>query len=149
MHFTLIWIPSNIISHSTTIIQLHFRKNDNVFLVFFISGVSYSIPLSSFSILIEVTVISQWLWYIHVCTCVHVCGGLVFRSCLTLEIPLTGARQAPLSMGFSRQEHWSELPFPSPGYLPDPGIEPGSPVLEIDDLPTELWGKYTYTYMDC
>ena len=146
MHFTLIWIPSNIISHSTTVIQLHFQKNDNVFLVFFIPGVSYSIPLPSFSILIEEL---QGLWYMHVCTCVHVCGGLVIRLCLTLEIPLTGARQAPLSMGFSRQEHRSELPFPSPGYLPDPGIEPGSPVLEIDDLPTELWGKYTYTYMDC
>ena len=40
---------------------------------------------------------------------------------------LTIAYQAPLSMGFSRQEHWSGLPFPSPGDLPDPGIEPGSP----------------------
>ena len=37
--------------------------------------------------------------------------------------------QAPLSMGFSRQEYWSGLPFPSPGDLPDPGIEPGSPAL--------------------
>ena len=52
--------------------------------------------------------------------------------------PWTIAYQAPQSMGFSRQECWSGLPFPSPGYLPDPGIEPGSPVLEIDDLPTEL-----------
>ena len=39
------------------------------------------------------------------------------------------AHQAPLSMGFSRQEHWSGLPFPSPGGLPDPGIKPGSPAL--------------------
>ena len=49
--------------------------------------------------------------------------------------------QAPLSMGFSRQEHWSGLPFPSPGNLPDPGIEPRSPALQADSLPTELWGK--------
>ena len=41
----------------------------------------------------------------------------------------TVARQAPLSMGFSRQEYWSGLPFPPPGDLPDPGIEPGSPIL--------------------
>ena len=39
------------------------------------------------------------------------------------------ARQAPLSMGFSRQEYWSGLPFPSPGHRPDPGIEPMSPTL--------------------
>ena len=43
--------------------------------------------------------------------------------------PWTVAYQAPLSMGFSRQEYWSGLPFPSPGDLPDPGIEPGSPAL--------------------
>ena len=43
--------------------------------------------------------------------------------------PWTAAYQAPLSMQFSRQEYWSGLPFPSPGDLPDPGIEPGSPAL--------------------
>ena len=43
--------------------------------------------------------------------------------------PWTVAHQAPLSMGFSRQEYWSGLPFPSPGDLPNPGIEPGSPSL--------------------
>ena len=51
------------------------------------------------------------------------------------------AYQAPLSMGFSRQEYWSELPFPSPGDLPDPGIEPGSPALQADSLPTEPPGE--------
>ena len=51
-------------------------------------------------------------------------GGLVTKSCLTLETLWTVAHQAPLSMGFPRQEYWSELPFPSPGDLPDPGIEP-------------------------
>ena len=47
-------------------------------------------------------------------------------------------------MGFSRQEYWSGLPFPSPGDLPDPGIEPGSPTLEADALPSEPPGKPGY-----
>ena len=62
----------------------------------------------------------------------------VTQSYPTLETPWTVAHQAPLSMGFSRQECWSELPFPSPGDLPDPGIEPKSPALQADSLPTEL-----------
>ena len=49
--------------------------------------------------------------------------------------------QAPRSMGFSRQEYWSGLPFPSPGDLPNPGIEPGSPALQTDALPSEPLGK--------
>ena len=59
------------------------------------------------------------------------------------------ARQAPLSMGFSRQEYWSGLPFPSPGDFPDPGIEPKSPALQADDLPTELWGKPKVLHYSC
>ena len=55
--------------------------------------------------------------------------------------PWTVAYQALLSMGFSRQEHWSGLPFPSPGDLPNPGIEPGSPALEADALTSEPPGK--------
>ena len=51
--------------------------------------------------------------------------------------PWTVAYQASPSMGFSRQEYWSGLPFPSPGDLPDPGIEPGSPTLQADALPSE------------
>ena len=50
----------------------------------------------------------------------------------------TVAHQAPLSMEFSSQEHWSGLPFPPPGALPNAGIEPGSPVLQADSLPSEL-----------
>ena len=46
--------------------------------------------------------------------------------------PWTVASQAPQSMEFSRQEYWSGLPFPSPGDLPNPGIEPGSPTLQAD-----------------
>ena len=51
--------------------------------------------------------------------------------------PWTVAYQAPPSMGFSRQEYWSGLPFPSPGDLPNPGIELGSPTLQADALPSE------------
>ena len=56
-------------------------------------------------------------------------------------IPWTVAREAPLCMGFSRQEHWSGLPFPSPGDLPDLEIEPGSPALQANSLPTEPPGR--------
>ena len=55
--------------------------------------------------------------------------------------PWTAAHQASPSMEFSRQEYWSGLPFPSPGDLPDPGIEPRSPALEADALSSELTGK--------
>ena len=49
--------------------------------------------------------------------------------------------QAPLSAEFSRQEYWGGFPFPSPGDLSDPGIEPGSPALQADALPVELLGE--------
>ena len=55
--------------------------------------------------------------------------------------PWTVALQAPPSMGFSRKEYWSGLPFPSPGDLPDPGIEPRSPTLQADALTSEPPGK--------
>ena len=56
-------------------------------------------------------------------------------------IPWTVTYQAPPSMEFSRQEYWSGLPFPSPGDLPNPGIEPRSPALQADTLPSEPPGK--------
>ena len=65
-------------------------------------------------------------------------GRLVTKSCLTLATPWTVACQAPLSMGFSSQDYWSGLPFPSPGDLPNPGIEPRSPALQAKSSPTEL-----------
>ena len=65
-------------------------------------------------------------------------GGLVSKSCPTLATPWIVAHQAPLSMAFSRHEYWSGLPFPSPGDLPTPGIEPRSPALQADSSPTEL-----------
>ena len=55
--------------------------------------------------------------------------------------PWTVAHQAPLSMGFFRQEYWSGLLFPSPGDLSDPGTEPRSPALQADSLPSEPLGK--------
>ena len=59
-------------------------------------------------------------------------------SCVQLfATPWTVTYQAPLSMGFYRQEYWSGLPFPSPGDLPNPGIEPWSPALQADTLPSE------------
>ena len=55
--------------------------------------------------------------------------------------PRTVARQAALSMGVSRQEYWSGLPFPSPGHRPNPGIEHKSLALQVDSLPSEPPGK--------
>ena len=58
--------------------------------------------------------------------------------------PWAIAYQAPLSMGFSRREYWSGLPFPSPGDLPNPGVEPRSPALQADTLPSEPQGRSLY-----
>ena len=55
--------------------------------------------------------------------------------------PWTIACQAPPSMGFSKHEYWSGLPFPSPGDLPNPGIKPRSPALQTGALPSEPPGK--------
>ena len=66
----------------------------------------------------------------------HVDDGLATKSCPTLATPWPVACQAPLSMGFSRQENWSGLPFPPPGDLSDPGIKPGSSALQADSLPS-------------
>ena len=69
----------------------------------------------------------------RVCVCVHVSHSVVSNSLRFHELL---DNQAPLSVGFSRQEHCNGLPFPSPGDLPDPGIEPGSPALQADSLPS-------------
>ena len=79
----------------------------------------------------------SWMYLLetHVCALSHV--GL-FATLWTV------AHQAPLSMGFSKQEHWSGLPFPSPGDLPDTAIKalsPVSPALQVDSLPLEPSGK--------
>ena len=81
------------------------------------------------------------LAYVRVCVCVCVCTQSL--SCVWLFVtPWTVAHHVPLSVGFSRQEHWSGLPFPPPGDLPDPGIEPespSSPALQVDSLPLSHW----------
>ena len=76
-----------------------------------------------------------------VCVCVCVCACLVTKSCLTLWTPWAVAYQALLSMGFSRQEYWNRLPFPSPGNLPDPGIKSVSSALAGGFFTTEPPGK--------
>ena len=76
----------------------------------------------------------------QLCSSLNILGGgsLVAKSCPALMTSWTVVCQAPLSMGFSRQEYWSGLPFFSPGDLHNPGVEPGSPVLRADSSPTEL-----------
>ena len=68
-------------------------------------------------------------------------GGLVSKSCPIYATPRTVDCEAPLSMGFSRWQYCSGLPFPSPEDLPDPGIEPGSPEMQADSLLSELQGR--------
>ena len=63
--------------------------------------------------------------------------------------PWTVAHQAPLSIKFFRQEYWSGLPFPSPGDLPDRGIEPGSPTLLVDSLPFEPSIQFSSVVQSC
>ena len=65
----------------------------------------------------------------------------VIQLCGLSAIPWTVVRPAPASMGFSRQEYWSGWPFPSPGDLPDPGSEPGSPALQVDSSLSEPPGE--------
>ena len=65
----------------------------------------------------------------------------VTQWCPTFCDPMDYSLSGSPSMGFSRQEYWSGLPFPSPGDLPYPGIEPGSPALQADSLPTEPLGE--------
>jgi len=74
-----------------------------------------------------------------VCVCVCVC--LVAKSCAALANPWTVAHQVPLSMGFPMQKYWSGFPFPSPGYLPHPGMEPVSLALQINSFITDPPGE--------
>ena len=76
---------------------------------------------------------------VSVCVCVCVCVSLSHVQLFATS--WTVARQAPLSLGFSRKENWSGLSFPYPGDLPNPGIEPRSPSLQVDSLPSEPTGK--------
>ena len=67
---------------------------------------------------------------------------LVPQSCQLFVTPWTAAHQAPLSMGFSKQEYWSGLPLPSPGDLPNTGIKPGVSGMQADSLPSQPPGKF-------
>ena len=77
---------------------------------------------------------------------------IFFLFCLVIELCLfvttwTVACQAPLSIGFSRQEYWSGLPFLSPANLPDPEIKPLYPALQVNFLPLSHLGSPTYRYI--
>ena len=76
-------------------------------------------------------------WHFSRLRGVCVCDSVMSNS----AIPWTVAHQAPLSMGFSRQESWSGSPFSSPGDLSDPGIKAGSPALHVESLLSEPLGK--------
>ena len=94
---------------------------------------------------------TRW-WIQRMFCCFIICyHSLVANLCLILAIPRTIVHQAPVSMGFSKQEYCSGLPFPSPEDLPYPGMEPGSPALQADSSKTEPPGKpllfvIPYTY---
>ena len=88
------------------------------------------------SIILSLPLINFCRWKLNLCV-----GGLVTKSWPTLVTPWTVVGQAPLPIGYFRQEYWSGLSFLSPRDLPNPGIKPRSPALQADSIPTELWGK--------
>ena len=101
----------------------HFHVNVNCQVVKSFLALSLRVPLCKACDKYNFT----WV-YMYVCVCVLVSHVQLFAT------PWTPACQTPLSMGFSRQEYWSGLPFSSPGGLPDPGIEPGALALWADSL---------------
>ena len=107
---------------------------DAVILVFWLLSFKPAFSLSSFTFI-------KRRFSSFLLSAIRVVKVKVIQLCLTLVTPCTVACQALLSMEFSRQEYWSGLPFPFPGDLPDPRIEPKSPALQANSLPTELWGK--------
>ena len=79
------------------------------------------------------------------CVCVCVCVRVLSCSVVSNSVvSWTVTCQAPLSIRFPREECWSGFPWPSPGDLPNPGIEPASPALQTNSLPTEPFGKPLY-----
>ena len=118
--YSAAFLPSQVTS--TTEALQFFRSN--VFLIFLLNlkCVIFLLAYNCF------TTLGYFLLYNKVNQLlIHVrCWCLVIQLCLTLATPWTAARQAPLSMGFSRQEYRSGLPFPPPGDLPDPGIKAAS-----------------------
>ena len=96
-----------------------------------------------------VLILTYIYYYIYICfkyTYFVTCICVYVLSRVTLCDPMDGI--LPGSMGFFRQEYWSRLPFPPPGNLPDPGIEPKSPALQADSLPLSHQGNpIIYTYI--
>ena len=86
------------------------------------------------------TIISHWM-SAQTCNRSRDSVGLVTKLCANRMIPWTAAHQAPLSMGFPRQQYWSGLPFLPPGDLPHPGLKPSSPTLQVDSLPLSYPGN--------
>ena len=81
--------------------------------------------------------------YIHTYICIYICiYAKSLQLCMTLFDPMeTVTHRVPLSIGFSMQVYWSGLPFPSPGHLLNPGIEPGTRTLKTDSLLSKPLGK--------
>ena len=108
-----------------------------LFSLFHLSFIVYN----TFLVILIVSARSKNLWYTTFFLYTLLPKGKV--KCLSLSrvrlfaTPQTVANQIPLSMGFSRQEYWSGLPFPLPANLPDPGIKPGSPAMQADYLLSE------------
>ena len=105
-------------------------------------------------------IVSWAFWCLLFCSsCMYMCVLFINRNRIFVcaqslspvwlfATPWTVAHQAPLPMGFSREEYWSGLPCPSPGHLPNPGIEPRSPALQADSLLSELPGEL-YLFANC
>ena len=90
------------------------------------------------------------LFCVCMCVCTHACEALLLSRVQLYVTPWTVACQAPLFMAFPRQEYWNGLPFPSPGDLPDPGMElqsPESPALPGGFFTTEPPGSYICYYV--
>ena len=84
------------------------------------------------------------MWEMFFQSCTYMCMLSCF-SCVRLCNLWTVACQAPLSLGFSKQEYWSGLPCPPPVDLPNPGIKPRSPALQADSLPLSHQGSLAFS----
>ena len=84
------------------------------------------------------------LIHLHVCVNIH---AQLLSHVRLFVTPWMAAHQAPLTMGFSRQENWRRLPFPPPEDLPDPGIKPESPALQVDSLPLNHLRRPIYMHI--
>ena len=122
--------------------MFHFLKVTTVLSYFETIFISYWKPSLTF----YTVSYSNSTCYTHTSSYTHPSISLTREKSLShvqlFAIPWTVAYQAPPSMGFFRQEYWSGLPFPSPGDLPNPGIEPRSPALQADILPSKPPGNH-------